>query len=260
MDVELLDPAPRAANIKRLADGGADFCITSVAHYLTARAQYGPLPARFAAVIGQRHTIGAIVAEDHPASSPEGLAGCRLGGTPGNPLVESLLSALTWLGVAAPEVVPVDDPPAASLGGAEIDAMAATVDTLRRNARLAPVPVRAVSVGADAYMSGLVAADRVPDEVVRRVADALIAALHTYRLDPASGVSALCSRYTDVDPQDALDGWTAVADYIFVPDRPVGSMTLQGWEQALRFTSSAHGLPLPEPETVYRPQFLLASA
>lgn len=253
-----MDPAPRAENIKRVAAGGADVCITSVAHYLTARSETETLPARFAAVIGQRHTIGAVVREHSPLETRDDLSGCRLGGNPGNSLVESLVCALAWAGLAPPTLVPVDDPPASALSQDAVDAVSATVDTLRRTQRQAGVPVRAIPVGADAYMSGLVASDRLPADVVAQVKGAVLDALEQQRLAPAEGLSAMRKRYPEVDAEDAREGWVAVQDYIFSGRWPVGAMTAEGWEQTLRFTTTAHNLPSPPPETVYRPEFLVS--
>ncbi|MFP5376986.1 MAG: ABC transporter substrate-binding protein, partial [Acidimicrobiia bacterium] len=62
LDVEILDPAPGPENVRRVAAGRSDFCLTSVTHFLAARATSGPLGARFAAVVVQRSPMAGIVA------------------------------------------------------------------------------------------------------------------------------------------------------------------------------------------------------
>ena len=65
--------------MKRVAAGENDFCLTSVHHYLTARAQDGDLTCRFVAVVVQQSPLAAIVADDSPLRHPADLAGRRSG-------------------------------------------------------------------------------------------------------------------------------------------------------------------------------------
>jgi ABC-type nitrate/sulfonate/bicarbonate transport system substrate-binding protein len=125
-----------------------------------------------------------------------------------------------------------------------------------RTRRQAGVEVRAVRLDLPIYSSGLVAADRVPAEVVDRMIAAIAAALDWQRRDPEAGVDALLRRYPDVDPGDAIEGWELGEPNIFTGD-PVGSMDLGRWATTIDFVARAHDLPAPPPDTVYQPDRLL---
>lgn len=254
LEVEILDPIPRAGNIGRVASDGAEFCLTSVNHYLAARQEMGEIPARFASVIGQRHTIGALIPTESPLERIPDLAGQRLAGQADSPLVLALQAALALRDLAPAELVDADQP-AVTLGRGEADLIAATVDTRRRNERQAGRELRAIPLDLDVYMSGLVAADHLPLELVTRVRAALCAALQHQRQEPAGGVIELLSRYPDVDPEDALEGWKAVEPYIFTA-APPGSMERERWATTLTFVETTYGLPHPAAETVYRPELV----
>lgn len=236
-----------------MAEGGAEFCITSVRHYLTAWSEAGELPARFVAVIGQRHTIGGLVRVDADAASPQGLASLRLGGQEDNSLVLSFQAGLARLGLPPCELIPCEDP-ALALGQGVTDVIAATVDTVRRNERQAGVALQPIPLNVDVYMSGLVAGDGVPAEVVERMRAALVRALELQRANPKAGLTALLDRYPDVDADDALDGWLAVEPFIFT-DRPVGSMTSSQWRETVAHTAQTAQLPHVDAASVFRSEF-----
>lgn len=256
MRIEFPEHAPREANIERVADGDAEFCITSVKHYLSARALLGEVPARFVAVIGQRSTIGCLVPWDSTAREAADLAGSRLGGDPDSPLVQSFQAGLRWLGYETAELVASDDP-AQALARGEAEVIAATVDTVRRNERRSGLRLRAIPLNVDIYMSGLVAADDVPAHFVRRLVSGIRSALQQQRENPKAGLSQLLGRHPEVDAEDAVEGWSAVEPFIFT-DVPLLSMTAAGWQRAVSHISEAHDLPNIDVESVYRPEFLRA--
>lgn len=254
LDVELLDPPGGGPeNIERVGSGGADFCLTSVAHYLTARARFGDIPARFAAVVVQRSPMAALVAEDSPLTTPADLAGCRLGGPHDSGLVADYQASLDHLGIDRSELVPMGYLDAwDALAKGTVDAVADYVDVLPRLRRIAGVAVRAIPLGIDVYSSGLVAADRLSDEEVADMCEAVVAALERQRLHPEEGVDALSRRYPETDWSAALEGWALVVPNIFT-DVPTGSMSADRWAATVRFVSDAHGLAPVRPESVYRP-------
>jgi ABC-type nitrate/sulfonate/bicarbonate transport system substrate-binding protein len=255
LEVELLDPAGGPENVQRVAGGGADFCLTSVAHYLGARAAADDLAARFVAVVVQRSPMAGLVVASSDLTTPSDLSGRRIGGRPDGALVADYQASLVALGFEPATVVPMDygDAPAA-LGRGEIDAVADFIDLVPRTRRQAGVPVRGVHLGPDVYGSGLVAADRVPDELAGRMRDAIVAALEHQRDDPEPGLAALLERYPDVDAAEALEGWSLAVPNIFT-GAPPGSMQAAGWQATVDFLSSSRGRPAPAPETVYRPAF-----
>lgn len=253
LDVELQEPAPGPANVHRVGAGGSDFCLTSVGHYLTARAQDDQVGARYVGVVVQRSPMAGLVADSAPLTRPADLAGRRLGGPAGSRLVEEYQAALGHLGYEPGVVVPLAYGEAqAALGRAEIDVVADFVDLLPRTRRQAGEPVRAVPFDLPFYSSGLVAADRLPDELVERVRAAIVAALERQRAEPQRGLDALRRRYPDADPTDAQEGWALGEERIFT-GAPLLSMDAEGWAQTVAHIAAAHTLPAPDPESVHRP-------
>ena len=255
LDVELLEPAPKVANILRVADGGADFCLTSVAYFVKARARRAELPARFAAVITQRSPMAAVVLEDSPIAALDDLPPARVGGRGEGGLLTEYLGALAHLGIAAPEVVDVayEDAPAA-LRDKAIDVMGDFVD-LQPKLRHTAGPIRALPFGIDVYASGLVAADRLPLQLVERVRAAVVEALTQHAAEPELAVDALVARYPNTNPDDALEGWRLIEPLIFT-ERAVGAMTDDGWQRSLEYAAGVHNVPVPDSETVFRPEML----
>lgn len=241
-----------------MAAGGSEFCLTSVAHYLRARAESGELAARYVAMVVQGNPMAGLVREDSAIAVPADLSGRRLGGPAGSGLVAEYQAALDHLGLGRSELVPTEygDAPAA-LGRGDIDVVADYVDLIPRTRRQAGVPVRAVPFRLPVYSSGLVANDGVPPGVVELMSAAVVAALERQREDPEEGVAALVERYPDVDPAEALEGWLLVEPNIFT-GAPVGSMDASRWRSTIAFVTRAHELPVPGAETVYRPELLTA--
>lgn len=249
-----MEPTPGPANVARVAAGGADLCLTSMAHYLRARAADPDLAARFVAAVVRRTPMAGLVAADSPLSQPADLAGRRLGGPADSRLVAEYQQCLAHLELAPSVLVPIDygEAPAA-LGRGEVDVVPDFVDLVPRTRRQAGIPVRAVPFGFELYSSGLVAADRLPLDVVLRVRAAVAEALQRQREDPKAGLPELARRYPEADPADALEGWSLVEPNIFTGPPP-GVSEPGTWTASVRFTSSALGLEPPVPEAVFRPE------
>ena len=236
-----------------MAAGGSDFCLTSVTHYLTARAQAPEgLAARFVSVVVRRSPMSGFVPADSPLTTPADLAGRRLGGPESSRLVNEFRAGMAMLGLAQPELVPSDysQAPAAMARG-EVDMVCDFVDLLPRIRRQAGVDVRAVPLGLDVYSSGLVGADRIPDDVVSRLQSAIAAALEAQRANPEGGLDELAVRYPDADPLEALEGWELAAPNIFTGPTP-GASDPETWARTIAHLAGAHGLPAPDPDTVFR--------
>ncbi len=259
-DIELMEPAPGPENVRRVAAGGSDFCLTSVSHYLRARAQSGDLAARYVGVVVQVDPIAGLVAEDSDMVRPADLSGRRLGGPATSGLVAEFQAGLEFLGLAPAELAPIDYGKApAALGRGEVDMVADYADLVPRTRRQAGVDVRPVRLDLPRYSSGVVAADRLPADLVDRMVQAIAAALESQRQDPEASVGPLLQRYPDVDPADALEGWDLGVPNIFTEftGQPLGSMDADRWATTIEFVAGAHNLPAPPPETVYRPERLL---
>jgi ABC-type nitrate/sulfonate/bicarbonate transport system substrate-binding protein len=259
VDVEILDPSGGPDNIVRVGAGESDFALTSVQHYLSARAEHGAIPARFVAMVVQRSPIGALVRASSSLHAAVDLAGCRVGGDPSNPQVIEFMATLDHLGIERPALVelPAGSGPAA-LGRGEVDAIVALVDALPRRRRQAGVALRPVRVGRDdVYGSGVIASDALADDLVAKVRAGVVAALEAQRLGPDAGLAQLADRYGDDRTDDAPEGWRMLQEFVFT-DVPTGSMDAAQWQTTLDFLSRARGFDVPAPETVYRPQFLHA--
>lgn len=254
-DVEILEPplGGGADNVERVAAGGADFCLTSVAYYLEACSRVEDLAARFIAVVGRRSPIAAIVAADSPPSSPTDLGGLRLGAQREDHLLIEYEAALVRH-TAAPSVVidmPYAEAPAA-LGRGEIDVVPDFADLVPRVRRRSGIDVRAIPIGVARYANGVVAGDHVPEGHVATMRAAVMAALERQQMAAGTGLDSLVARYPHVDPADALEGWTLAAGTIFGHE-PAGSMDHRGWAASLAYFGAVLGLPVPEAEAVYRP-------
>ena len=240
-----------------MAAGGSDFCLTSVTHYLTARAQSGDLAARFVSVVVRRSPMAGFVPADSALTTPADLAGRRLGAPETSRLVNEFVAGMDMLGLARPELVVHDYSLApAAMARGEVDMVCDFVDLLPRIRRQAGVGVRPVPLGLDVYSSGLVAADRIPDEVVSRLQSAIAAALEAQRADPEAGLDELAARYPDADPLEALEGWELAAPNIFTGPATPGSSDPETWARTIAHLAGAHGLPAPDPDTVFRRQLV----
>lgn len=254
--MEILHPAGGPENVRRAAAGGADFCLTSVTHHLRARAQSGDLAARFVSVVVRRSPMAGFVAADSPLTAPADLGGRRLGGSPDSGLVAEFRAGMAALGLEPPVLVPVGPGPApAALAAGEVETVCEFIDTLPRVCRQAGIPVRAILLGTEVYSSGLVAADRLPDELVARMQAAVASALARQRIDPAAGLPELALRYPEADPVEALEGWSLAEPNVFTGPPP-GTSDPAGWSATVAHLAAAHGLPEPDPETVYRRELI----
>lgn len=257
--VELLEPAPRVENILRVADGGADFCLTSVAYFVRACTARGAVAARFVAAITQRSPMAAVVLDSSAIRTLDDLAGARVGGHGDGGLLKEYLGALAHLGIGSPAVVDVEyvDAPAALRDGV-IDVMGDFIDLQPKIRRVAG-PVRALPFGIDVYASGLVAADRLPLELVTRMREAVVDALQHHRATPELGVAPLLARYPGTNADDALESWRLIEPLIFAGGEP-GTMTEDRWRRSVDYAATVHGVPEPDSDNVFRQELLEAPA
>lgn len=256
--MDILEPGQGRGpdNVIQVGEGGSDFCLTSVHHYLTAWSRAGDLAARFVAVIVRRSPVAALVLADSDVTSVADLPGRRVAGSPDKAHMLEFEASLRHRGLGGCEPVPMDAARAReALVHAEVDALVEFVDALPRIQRLAGAPLRAVPVGLDVYASGLVAADRLATDLVTRMRDALVASLSAQRANPDGGVDELLRRYPQARADEAREGWRLVEPYIFGPDAP-GSMSEEGWRRTLDVLCAARSLEPPAPQSVFRSEFV----
>lgn len=255
--VEILD-APSgggAANTLRVASGGADFCLTGVTYYLFARREAGPgLDARFVAALHQRSPLAAIVSAESDITEPAHLAGRRLARSKTTGwLPDELVASLRERGIASPEIVPVGygEPPRA-LGTGAVEVMATFLDTTSQQQPTSGIPTRAIHLGHEIYASGLVAANRVPDDVVDRMVRAVRAAFELQQRKPEAGTEQFCRRFPGTAPERARETWGLLAPFVFTGP-PVGAMEEHRWEETIGWLAGVHGLGDLPASSVYRP-------
>lgn len=255
--MEILEPAGGPDNIRLVARADAEFCLTSVLHYLVARDEEDLLPARFVAVVGQRSPMAGLVAADSPLHAPADLGGRRVGGPPEGRLLVEYRACLARRGIAEPTVVACDYGQApAALGRGEIDVVPDFADLLPRTRRQAGIDLRAVPIGAEVYASGVVAGDHVDHEVAVRMREAVAAALARQRHAPDNGLDVLRQRYPGVDADEAVEGWRLVEAAIFT-GAPVASMQPERWQASVEHYTAGHDLAAPDPTTTYRSELVM---
>lgn len=248
----LLDPVGGAGNIKHVVDGEADACLTSVAHYLTARAELGPVPARFAAVVYQRNPMAAIVRQDSPLRRLEDLPGRLVGGPSGGRFLAEYRAALVRRGLDPPAVAELSygEGPAA-LGRGEVEALADFADLVPRIGRQAGVPVRAIPLGLETYANGLVVSDRVPSAVVRTLVTGVTAVLVRQQSHPRAGLASFLGRYPEHDAEAVLESWRLAQASIFTGPEP-GHMDRDKWRRTIEYQAATHGFSPADPGAVCR--------
>ena len=152
LDVELLDAAPGPANVHRVAARGADFCLTSVNHYLRAWDEQPGVAARFVFMLAQRSHMAAYVVDGRATArgvipqQPADLAGAIVGGSANDRLAKEYLGFMRRvLGIGD---LPMAEMPYAEalpkLGSGQFDVLPDFMDLLPRIRHLNPgVPLRA---------------------------------------------------------------------------------------------------------------------
>ena len=208
----------------------------------------GPVPVRFISMLAERSPLAAMVRADSPFRTAADLAGKRVGVAKLGWLFDEYVAAMRLLDIERPERVQVSHD-AAHRAHADrvIDASSAWVDAVPIVRNRADTDIRAIPIGPDVYTTGVVAADRVPDETVARMAAAIGAAQNELRRDPKAGVDLLTTDYPDIHPADAVECWQ-----LFEPYAGPGPMDADRWDRTLAHATFTHSLPAPEPASVYR--------
>lgn len=254
LDINILDAPGGSDSIVAVANGEIDFCLTSIVrHYFLARKRVTHLAARFVAIVTQENPLSVIVGADSPYWSLADLGGLRIGGDPeNNPHVGELRAVLKRRGLMMPSFVPMEESVATAFSQGEIDGWVGFADGLPRARRRSGRSLRNIAIERGVYASGLIAADGVPQERVIRMSEALVEALRRQREDPTQGVATFCERYPETHPDDALESWRIVEPFIFTKAE-TGSMKRERWQRTLEYASEVHGVPVPDPASVYRP-------
>jgi len=239
---------------KAVGSGEVDFGLTSVAYVLAAQTQLdGRLGARFAAMSHQRNPIAAIVRDDSAFESPADLQGARAARWSIPWFAQEYAGALSYMGLD-PAVIVDSEKPDAQLERGEIDVIPTWVDMTLNHVDKG-YAVRPIGLDIETYATGLLAADRLPLEIVTRMRDAFVAGYQLQLEQPEFAIAAFRRRFPDITEQHVRDSWALFEPYAFDGGAP-GAMHADRWQTTIAHTAATHGLsPFPA-ERVYRPELL----
>ncbi len=242
------------ARPKAVAAGEADFALTSVAYALAAQTELeGRLGARFAAVSHQRNPIAAIVREDSGLESPDELEGLPAAQWNMPWFAQEYAGAMSFLGLDPPVMADSADPDA-QLERGEVDVIPTWVDMTLNHVDKG-YAVRPIGLDIETYATGLLAADRLPLELVARMRDAFVAGYELQLDQPELGIAAFRRRFPDISEQHIRDSWSLFEPYAFDGGTP-GAMHAERWETTIEHTAETHGLSTFPGERIYRPELL----
>lgn len=237
-----------------VASGYADFAFTAVPYVLAAQTELdGRLGARFAAVSHQRNPIAAIVREDSGFASAADLQGSRAALWSMPWFAQEYVGAMSFMGLD-PSVLVEGPDPDTQLQRGEVDVIPTWMDmTLNHTEK--GYAVRPIGLDIETYSTGLLAADRLPLELVMRMRDAFVAGHQLQLEQPELGIAAFRRRFPGISEQHIRDNWALFEPYAFDGDAP-GAMHAERWETTIEHTAATHGLSPFAAEQVYRPELL----
>lgn len=261
LQVEFVDMVPArdtslaalSVRVDAVADGAADFAVTAIPYLLAANARRS-VSARFVMSFHQRSPIAAVVREDAPVVELDDLAGAKTAHHGLDWFVKDYEAALREVGLDEPKMV---DTPYGGAYGAhalarrQIDVVPTWVDTLPILQATALCEVRAIPLDIDVLTTGLLAADRIPADIVARMCAALRAGLNAQRTTPDTGIAEYVRQFPDIPVAQAQLGWTTHAEY--AADRFRADISNEAlWERTINYTAATHGIRPPALEDVYR--------
>ena len=244
-----------AVRPKAVASGYADFAFTAVPYVLAAQTELGGrLEARFAAVSHQRNPIAAVVRADSGFESPADLEGSRAARWSMPWFAQDYVGAMSFMGLDPSVLVDGPDGPDAQLERGEVDVIPTWMDMTLHHVDKG-YAMRSIPLDIETYSTGLLAADRLPLELVTRMCDAF-AAGHQLQLEqPELGIAAFRRRFPEISEQHIHDNWALYEPYAFECGSP-GAMHADRWETTIAHTAATHGLAPLAAEQVYRPELL----
>jgi len=254
--------------VNAVAEGHADFALTAVAYLLCAQTDAGAtVAARFAAVAHQRNPIAAVVREDAHIHEPADLRGARAARWSIPWFTQEYVGTLERMGLPGAKVT-VTSASAdletqrglnRALRDGKIDVIPTWMDMTpyHREPEFtdAGFPTRVIPLDIDVYSTGLLAADRLPLDLVARMRDAFVAGYEVQRDDPEPGIAAFRRRFPSISETHIRRNWALFESYAFDRARP-GSMDAARWQATIDHTAATHGLSVFPPQTLYRPELL----
>lgn len=263
LEVEIVYPEPGPENIKAVAAGRYDLCLTSVAHFLRAVTEEPGLAARFVFMVA-RHTHMAVLGAQSTSKGIElsDLDGASYLGDRSSPFAREYLHLVERIGIGQPSFIELPyGEIKESLASGKGDFTADYLDLLpdyqaparERDGRVTAIPFH--TAGIDIYGSGLVAGVsqlETRPQVIQAAVAAIQAALEQARKDPLPGARALVERFPDAGLQRTLDSWRASEELIFLDDgHPAGTMDPRKWHRTIEHHAHVHETTHVPSETVY---------
>ena len=264
LDVEFV-PSARAP--EAVAAGDADFALTSAVHVLAAQTQAGGrLPVRFVAAFHQRNPIVGVVRDDSGRLTPADLAGARAARWSMPWFAQEYAGAMRHMGLGAPVLIDTAGGLDAALGSGAVEVLPMWMDDTAPARALgmtlhhggAGFGVRTIALDIPVYSTGLIASDRVPVDVARRMAHALARGHELQREQPEPGLSAFRRCFPHVSEQHARISWELYEPSAFDGVTP-GSMDPVRWRDTIAHTAATHGLATLPEDRVYRPELSTAA-
>ncbi len=105
--------------------------------------------------------------------------------------------------------------PGAALGRGEVDVIPSWLDMTVADRRDADFSIRTIPLDIDVYTTGLLAADRLPLELVTRVRDTFVDGHLLQREEPGLGIAAFRRRFLDVSEEHVRASWDLFEPYAF---------------------------------------------
>lgn len=240
---------------KAVAAGDADFALSGVAYLLAAQTEAGGrLPVRFAAISHQRNPISAVVRAYSELAAPRDLQGAIAARWSIPWFTHEYAGAMAHMGLEPPVIVDKSRGLDQALGRGEVDVIPTWMDMTLHH-RNDDFPVRAIPLDIEVYTTGLIAADRLPLELVTRMRDAFVAGYQLQLEQPELGIAAFRRRYPDVSEEHIRANWALFQANAFVGGRP-GSMDAERWRTTIYYTAATHGLSAFAGHRLYRPELL----
>jgi len=253
------------ARVKAVAAGQADFALTSVVYLLAAQTQAaGTLGVRFVAAAHQRNPIAGVVRDDSELRTPADLAGARTARWSMPWFAQEYAGALDFLGIGAPVMIDVPGDLDPALGSGAVDVLPVWVDDTTApklqgmvlHHRGTAFAVRAIALDIPVYTTGLVAADRLPDDTIRAMRDAYVAGYRLHAERPELGMAGFRRCFSDVSEEHARANWALFEPRVGSDGARPGSMTAERWRVTIAHTAKTHGLATFPGELIYRPELL----
>ena len=168
---------------------------------------------------------------------------------------EEYAGALAQMGLGVPEIVEIPDSDCeAALTGGEVEVFPTWMD-MTLYYRNGAVPIRTVPLDIDVYTTGLIAADRLPLDLVERFRDAFVAGYDLQLEQPELGKEGFKRRYPDVADDHIEANWALFEPYAFDRVLP-GSMEAEKWRRTIAYSAATHGLSSFPGEQMYLPELL----